>query len=308
MKLRLLSASFAATLILASACAPTAPEAPPAPEATAPPAAAIPYGANQAASGTFTHDGVTFYYETYGQGDPLLLVHGNGASLGSMAAQIDFFKARYKVIAMDSREQGKSGSSDAPINYEVMADDLAALLDHLKTGPADVVGWSDGGIEGLLLAMRHPDKVKKLVAMAANLNPSLEAIYPETEVMAKEMVTGMPEEAKSTPDGKRFLKVTGLLLSEPHIDPKSLAKITAPTLIISSDHDVIRLEHTVTIFNNLPNANLAVLPNNTHMVPFDDPELFNATVQRFLDTPFVTKDRINDMAASGEKMMATLPH
>ena len=165
MKLRLLTASVAATFILASACAPKAPESPPATEAAAtPPAAAIPYGANQAASGTFTHDGVTFYYETYGQGDPLLLVHGNGASLGSMAAQIDFFKARYKVIAMDSREQGKSGSSDAPINYEVMADDLAALLDHLKTGPADVIGWSDGGIEGLLLAMRHPDKVKKLVA------------------------------------------------------------------------------------------------------------------------------------------------
>ena len=309
MKLRLLTASVAATFILASACAPKAPESPPATEAAAtPPAAAIPYGANQAASGTFTHDGVTFYYETYGQGDPLLLVHGNGASLGSMAAQIDFFKTRYKVIAMDSREQGKSGSSDAPINYEVMADDLAALLDHLKTGPADVVGWSDGGIEGLLLAMRHPDKVKKLVAMAANLNPSLEAIYPETEAMAKAIPGGIPEAVKSTPDGKRALKVTGLLLSEPHIDPKSLAKITAPTLIVSGDHDVIRLEHTVNIFNNLPNANLAVLPNNTHMVPFDDPELFNATVQRFLDTPFVKKDRINDMAASGEKMMATLPH
>ena len=144
--------------------------------------------------------------------------------------------------------------------------------------------------------------------MAANLNPSLEAIYPETEAMAKEMTATFPAAAKDTPDGKRFLKVTGLLLSEPHIDPKSLAKITAPTLIVSSDHDVIRLEHTVTIFNNLPNANLAVLPNNTHMVPFDDPELFNATVQRFLDTPFVRKDRINDMAASGEKMMATLPH
>ena len=161
MKLCLLSASFAAMLVLASACAPTAPEAPVAPEAPlAPAAAAIPYGANQPASGTFTHDGVTLYYETYGQGDPLLLIHGNGASIGSFAAQIAFFSPRYKVIAMDSREQGKSGGSDAPINYEVMADDLAALLDHLKTGPADVVGWSDGGIEGLLLAMRHPDKVK----------------------------------------------------------------------------------------------------------------------------------------------------
>ena len=303
MKTMLACAALAAALAI-GACSPTAPETP----AALTPAVAVPYGANAAASGTFVHDGVTLYYETYGAGEPLLLIHGNGASIGSFAAQIAFFSPRYKVIAMDSREQGKSGSSDAPINYEVMADDLAALLDHLKTGPADIVGWSDGGIEGLLLAMRHPDKVRKLVAMAANLNPSLEAIYPETEAMAKEMVGAMPEEAKATPDGKRFLKVSALLLSEPHIDAKSLSQITAPTLIVSSDHDVIRLEHTVEIFNNLPNANLAVLPNNTHMLPYDDPELFNATVQRFLDTPFVKKDRINDMMASGMKLSKEMAH
>lgn len=298
-------------LAMAVACAPAAPpavETPPAETAAtaAPTAAKIPYGANQSASGTFTHDGVTFYYETYGEGEPLLLVHGNGGSLGAFAAQIDAFKGKYKVIAMDSREQGKSGSSDKPITYEQMADDLAALLDHLKIASADVVGWSDGGIEGLLLAMRHPEKVKKLVAMAANLNPSLEAIYPETEAMAKAMPGALPAEARDTPDGKRFLKVTGLLLSQPHIDPKALNRITAPTLIISGDQDVIRLEHTVQIYNNIPNANLAVLPNNTHMAPYDDADLFNATIQRFLDMPFVKKDRIKDMEASGMKLMSEM--
>lgn len=304
MKIRCLSASFAAAFALASACAPVEPKAPATPAPAAQTGTAIPYGANPAASGAFTHDGVTFYYETYGEGEPLLLVHGNGASIGALAAQIEAFKSRYRVIAMDSREQGKSGGSDAPLSYEVMADDLAALLDHLKTGPADVIGWSDGGIEGLLLAMRHPDKVRKLVAMAANLNPSLEAIYPETVAMAKEIETALPPEARDTPEGKRFFKVTGLLLTQPQIDPKSLNTITAPTLIVSGDHDVIRLEHTVEIFNNIPNANLAVLPNSTHMVPYDDPELFNATAQRFLDTPFVKKDRIKDMLASIEKASA----
>lgn len=307
---RLVTSASLAVLLVCSACAPKAPDAPAAapsaPEAPAQPAA-IPYGANEAAGGTFTHDGVIFYFETYGEGEPLLLIHGNGASIGSFAAQIDFFKPRYKVIAMDSREQGKSGSSDAPMSYEIMADDLAALLDHLKIASADVIGWSDGGIEGLLLAMRHPEKVKKLVAMAANLNPSLEAIYPETEAMAKEMTAAFPADAKDTPDGKRFLKVTGLLLSQPHIDPKALNKITAPTLIVSGDQDLIRLEHTVDIYNNIPNANLAVLPNNTHMVPYDDPGLFNTTVQRFLDTPFVKKDRIKDMMASGMKLSAEMP-
>ncbi|RYG33317.1 MAG: alpha/beta hydrolase, partial [Burkholderiales bacterium] len=262
-------ASLAMALAIA-ACSPAAPpvvETPAPVEATAP-AAKVPYGANQSASGTFTHDGVTFYYETYGEGEPLLLVHGNGSSIGGFGAQIDAFKGKYKVIAMDSREQGKSGSSDKPITYEQMADDLAALLDHLKIASTDVIGWSDGGIEGLLLAMRHPDKVKKLVAMAANLNPSLEAIYPETEAMAKAMSASFPADQKDTPEGKRFLKTTSLLLSQPHIDPKALNKITAPTLIISGDQDVIRLEHTVQIYNNIPNANLAVLPNNTHMAPY----------------------------------------
>lgn len=307
MKRLLLGASFAATILLASACAPKAPETPPATEAAAP-AAAIPYGANAAASGTFTHDGVTLYYETYGEGEPLLVVHGNGGSIGSLSAQIDFFKAHYRVIAMDSREQGKSGSSDAPINYEVMADDLAALIDHLKTGPVSVLGWSDGGIEALLLGIRHPDKVTKLVAMAANLNPTLEAIYPETDAFAKEAVAAIPADARATPEGKRQFKVASLMSQEPHIDPAMLAKITAPTLVLSGDHDLIRLEHTLAIFNNLPNANLAVFPNSTHMVPYDDPALFNATVQRFLETPFEKKDRIGGVLASFEKMMAGAPH
>lgn len=293
MKSLLLGASLA--FALASACAP-APAAKETPAATAPAAApAIPYGANAAASGTFVHDGVTLYYESYGEGDPLLLVHGNGDSLGGMAAQIDYFKAHYHVIAMDSREQGRSGSGDGPITYEIMADDLAALLDHLNTGPVSVVGWSDGGIEALLLGIRHPDKVTKLVAMAANLSPGLEAIYPETEQMAKDMIAQMPE-------GSRDLKVSKLMLTEPHIDPAALGKITAPTLILAGDHDLIRTEHTVEIYNSIPNANLGIFPNSTHMIPYDDPALFNSTVERFLQTPFQPKDRIGGVIASIEKM------
>jgi alpha-beta hydrolase superfamily lysophospholipase len=105
---------------------------------------AIRYGDNAAAGQTFVHDGVTLYYEVYGAGDPLLLVHGNGGSIADLGAQIDYFRTRYKVIAMDSREQGKSGDSPDALTYEKMTDDLAALLDHLKTGPVNVLGWSDG--------------------------------------------------------------------------------------------------------------------------------------------------------------------
>ena len=110
----------------------------------------IPYGTNKAASETFVHDGVTLYYEVYGAGPPLLRVHGNGGSIGWLAAQIEFFKKTHRVIVMDSRDQGRSGDSAVPLTYEKMTDDLVALLDHLQAGPVDIVGWSDGGIEALL--------------------------------------------------------------------------------------------------------------------------------------------------------------
>lgn len=266
----------------------------------------IPYGANKAASGTFVHDGVTLYFEVYGAGPPLLLVHGNGGSIGWLTAQIESFKKTHRVIVMDSRDQGRSGDSAVPLTYEKMTDDLAALLDHLQTGPVDMVGWSDGGIEALLMGLRHPGKVRKLVAMAANLDP--EGIYPETDKLVKDMLAAIPPEARNTPKGRRELKVTSLMLTEPHIDLAQLKAITAPILILSGDHDLIRLDHTIAIYEALPNAQLAVFPNSTHLVPFDDPQLFNTTVERFLTTPFKKKDRVPDTMASFERLVAELPN
>jgi len=269
---------------------------------------AVPYGANAPASGTFTHDGVSLYYETYGDGQPLLLVHGNGMSIGTMAAQIDFFKKRYKVIAMDSRDHGRSADSDSPLTYEKMTDDLAALIDHLTLDSVDVIGWSDGGIEALLLGVRHPSKVKKIVSMAANLNPSTNAIYKELEELVRSMLASTPDSVRNTPAGRRAQKVTGMMLKEPNIDPRMLERITAPTLVLAGDHDIIRTEHTVEIFNHLQNAQLGIFPNSTHMVAFDDPELLNTSIERFLSTPFTKKDRIADLMTSYEKLLAGLPN
>ena len=266
---------------------------------------AVHYGANPAAGRTFTHDGLTLYYETYGSGEPLLLIHGNGGSIGDFAAQIPFFRTRYRVIAMDSRDQGKSSDSSGSLTYEKMTDDLAALIDHLKLGPVDVLGWSDGGIEALLLGIRHPAKVKKIAAMAANLNPSTDAVYPETLAMARSMSDAIPAAEKDTPQGRRAIKVTSMMFEEPNIVPSALEAITAPTLVLASDHDLIRDEHTVEIYHHLPNGRLAIFPSATHMIPFDDPATFNSTVERFLRTPLVTIDRVNDVFKSLEKMRAT---
>ena len=264
----------------------------------------VPYGANPAIGKTFIHDGVRLYYEVYGRGNPLLIVHGNGGSIADMAAQIAFFRQRYRVIAMDSRDQGKSGDSQENLTYEKMSDDLAALLDHLHIDHADILGWSDGGIEALLLSIRHPAKVKKMAVMGASLNPTEEAVYPEVIALVKASIEATSASVRATPKGKRELKVTQMLLDEPHIQTEALDTITVPTLVMAGDHDLIRDEHTIEIYHHIHDSQLAIFPNATHMIPFDDPDTFNATVERFFRSNFVKKDRINDLLKSVDKMRA----
>jgi pimeloyl-ACP methyl ester carboxylesterase len=249
------------------------------------------------------HDGVKLYYEVYGTGDAMLLIHGNGGSIEDLSAQIDHFRKRYRVIAMDSRDQGQSDDSPEKITYEKMTDDLAALLDHLQSPPVNVFGWSDGAIEALLLGIRHPEKVKKIAAMAANLNP--DAVYPETIALVKSMLDSVPAAVRETPQGKRELKVTRMSLEEPHIAPQALEAITAPTLVLAGDHDITLDEHTLEIYHHLPNSQLCIFPNATHMIPYDDPDLFNSTVDRFFRTTFVRRDRIKDALKSLEAIRAS---
>jgi pimeloyl-ACP methyl ester carboxylesterase len=264
------------------------------------------YGANPAAGKTFVHDGVSLYYETYGQGPPLLLIHGNGGNIGSLRGQIDGFRGKYRVIVMDSRDHGRSGTAPGPLTFEAMADDLAALLDHEHAGPAYVLGWSDGGIEALLLAQRHPQQVQKIAAMAANLEPSAAAINSQ-------FISPSPPPArvKAILEGGdvaaiRRYRTDQLDRDEPHIDPKSLEAIRTPALILAGDHDIIRDEHTLEIFHHLPNSQLAIFPNATHMIPYDDPATFNATVERFFATPFVKRDRFLDVMKSLSRLVAEL--
>ncbi|MBX3027582.1 alpha/beta fold hydrolase [bacterium] len=263
------------------------------------------YGANPAAGGTFTHDGVKLYYETYGTGEPLLLLHGNGGSIADLGAQIDYFRRHYRVIAMDSRDHGLSDDGPDPLTYEDMTDDLAALLDRLRIRKANVIGWSDGGIEALLLAIRHPKRVRKIVAVSANLTP--DAIDPDAIATLREMVDSISDAERQTAAGRRALTLTRLMLDEPHIDLTALEAIRAPTLVLASDHDVIVGEHTVAIHRHLPNSQLAIFPDATHSVPMDNPALFNATVDLFLHAPFVHKDRISQALQILDTLHAPTP-
>ena len=263
--------------------------------AAEPAAHAFVYGSNPAAGAYFEHDGVKLYYEVYGQGPPLLLIHGNGANIWSMKHQIAYFSQHYQVIAMDSRDHGRSGDAKDALTFEAMTDDQAALLDHLHTGPVLVLGWSDGAIEALLLAIRHPDKVTKIAAMAANL-------YPEGLAPDFLKLFGSSRKADPTHIPTRAERVEALDRDEPHIKPEALEAITAPVLVLAADHDAIADEHTLEIYHHLPNSQLAIFPDATHMIPVDDPDRFNAVVDRFFRTPFVKKDRVMDLLKSLQRM------
>src|SRR6185312_5221196 len=138
----------------------------------------IHYGNNPAAGKYYDVRGIKMYAEIYGEGKPLLLIHGNGGSISSFTSTIPYFSKKYKVIAVDSRAHGKTVDPKDSLSFEQMADDFAALLDNMHIDSAYVIGWSDGGINALLLAMRHPDKVIKLASTGANLTPDSTALQP----------------------------------------------------------------------------------------------------------------------------------
>ena len=123
---------------------------------------------------------IKIYTEVYGQGKPLLLIHGNGGSIKDFSSTIPFFSKRYQVIAVDSRAQGKTIDHGDSLSFEMMADDFAELLNQMHMDSTFVIGWSDGGINAILLALRHPEKVIKMVSTGANMTPDSSAIIPSS--------------------------------------------------------------------------------------------------------------------------------
>lgn len=242
------------------------------------------YG-NDTAHGRYaTVNGIHLYYETYGQGTgaPLVLLHGNGGNLAAMRHQIDFFRATRHVIAIDSRGHGRSEMGALPLTYEKIADDIASLLAQLRTAPTDVIGWSDGGIVALQLALRHSKRVRCIALSGANLDVA--ALKPEDLASMRAELAGVRAKLASGERTSQLLQLEQhlvLMIDQTPITTADLRRITCPALVMAGEHDMIPEPSTRAIAAGLPHAQLHIFPGATHGAPQEIPTEFNRVVAEF---------------------------
>jgi pimeloyl-ACP methyl ester carboxylesterase len=246
----------------------------------------IPYGNNPAAGKYYNVRGIKMYTEVYGKGRPLLLIHGNGGSMNAFAFNIPYFSKKYKVIAVDSRAHGKTVDDKDSLSFEMMADDFAALLDTMQIDSAYVIGWSDGGINALLLAMRHPEKVIKLVSSGANMSPDSSALIPSEWKKEQKQYESDKNKPRTTLKEKNDWKIFLLDWLQPNVPLENLKEIRCPSLIVSGDNDLIPIEHTAAIYRHIPYAYLWILPHSGHATLKEHADDFNRMADLFFKEPF----------------------
>jgi len=259
----------------------------------------VDYGSNDKAGKYIEVNDIKVYYETYGEGEPLLLLHGNGGSINNFAYQIPELSKHFKVIAIDSRAQGRSTDSEKEITYSLMASDMSDFIDKLKLESVYIVGWSDGGNIGLELAYAYPEKVKKLITFGANytyencgapsdsvtMDPE-DPLFAKVSTMMQKYKTGTEE---ISPEINK--KLSDLMEKYPNFTQEQLKQIKIPVLVVSGDHDLIKLDHTVSLFTSLPHSQLFIVPGASHFELIEQPELINSEIIQFLTTPYRDFDR-----------------
>lgn len=234
-------------------------------------------------------NGVHTYYEEHGSGDPLLLLHGGLSSADDMGMQTPALAEHYRVILPERRAHGRTADVEGPITYDLMADDTVALMEALGTGPAHLVGWSDGGNVALLVAIKRADLVRKVVTMGSNFaGDGYEESFRKLAQPDSPLVTMLRDEwVKHAPDGEEHFpvvldKIMACWFESYDIPRDQLSGVAAPTLVMVGDDDIIRFDHTIDLYETIPDSQLAVIPGASHLAPVEKAELVNQLVLDFL--------------------------
>lgn len=237
------------------------------------------YGKNESSGSYLQLKDTKLYYEVYGEGEPLFLLHGNSGSIQDFYQQIPVLSKQFKVIVVDTRGQGKSvDTSERDFTYTQFAEDIKMLAEKLGLHKVNIAGWSDGGVTGLEFALKYPESLNKLIAIGANAFP--EGVDERLISHMKNQLLVLDIENKPEKFNER--RLVEIMLNEPHISKKNLAKIQSPVLVIAGDKDVIKQDHTEMIARQIPNAELKIYKNATHMIPFENAEELNADILKFL--------------------------
>jgi pimeloyl-ACP methyl ester carboxylesterase len=237
-------------------------------------------------SGFAAVNGIEIWYATFGHGEPVILLHGGLANADYWGRQVPALAQHYHVIVMDSRGHGRSTRDSRPFNYDLMAADVLALMDRLKIQKAAIVGWSDGAIIGLDIAIHHPERLSGLFAFAANSDPSGVKDVGKSPVFNAFVARAAQEYEthSSTPrEYKSFLaQIAKMWATQPFFDAE-LGHIKVPTVIVDADHDeAIKRDNTLFMADRIPDASLLLLPGVSHFAFIQDPDQFTFAVLHFL--------------------------
>jgi pimeloyl-ACP methyl ester carboxylesterase len=238
-------------------------------------------------SGYAPVNGIKIWYASFGHGAPVILLHGGLANSNYWGKLVPALARHYRVIVMDSRGHGRSSRDAQPYGYDLMASDVTALMDYLKINKAALVGWSDGAIIGLDIALHHPERLTKLFAFAANSDPSAVKDVEHDPVFSAFIARARTEYEKLSPTPTEYdaflAQITKMWETQPHWTADDLHGIKVPTWIVDADHDeAIKRENTLFMADNIPGSGLLIQPDVSHFSFIQDPAQFNADVKYFL--------------------------
>ena len=222
---------------------------------------------------------IEHFYIEKGQGEPLILLHGNGENVDYFVGQMDAFAQYFHVYALDTRGHGKTPRGTAPFTIRQFADDLLAFLDARDIDKAHLLGFSDGGNIAMVFAIKYPERVNKLILDGANLDAK--GVKRSIQIPIEIGYRFAKLFAKKSEEARKNAEMLGLMVNDPNVRPEELSAIKAETLVMAGTKDMIKDDHTRLIARSIPDSRLVILEGD-HFIANKCPDAFNRAVLDFL--------------------------